>query len=344
MPHLTRWVSEEELSKPWVVEEPDISYPSTPRRSSSYGHLPKSAKWRSTRAFSKSKGRRYSDATSVEILSSDSELSPSTLPSPDSIHGDGFPLIDSKITRDGLPFPLSPSHIKPTNYVRRSKTRRPSRKYLYETPRSTPDRFVPLRSSVESAPANFRTTKSPYQLSPTERLLRGRSSTWDPFAPRRITSTPQPRHSIPSTSFRNPWTARAGGPYDRHRAASAGAVWNVGGAAPTPNGPLSPVDNGRGGVFGSGTNAPIFSSNFFQSETPDQSHERFEGRLASALDIDQANRIFDYSYPPLPRRKPSRASIPQGSLGPHTVWQDGMWMSSRGAYMVAFLCEKGRAD
>lgn len=264
------------------------------------------------------------------------------MPSPNSVHDDDFPLIDAKIIEDELPFPLSPSHLEPTSYVQERKTRRPGRKHLCDTLRSTPgsthDRFVPLRASIESAPANFRTSKSPYQLSTTERLLRTRPSTWDPFAPRRITSIPQPRNSIPSMSFRNPWTVRAGGPSDRHRAASAGAVWNVGGAAPQPTGPLSAVDNGRGGVFGSGTNAPIFFSNFFRPETADQSHERFEGRLASALDIDQANRMFDYSYPPVSRRKPSLASIPRGPSSPHTVWQDGMWTSSRGECTIESPC------
>ena len=77
------------------------------------------------------------------------------------------------------------------------------------------------------------------------------------------------------------------------RRASAGAVWNVGGTVQAlgPE-PVIGIPNGRGGLFGSGTNAPMFTSKFFGKETSDQSRERFEGKIVPALEIDQTSRTL----------------------------------------------------
>lgn len=61
------------------------------------------------------------------------------------------------------------------------------------------------------------------------------------------------------------------------------SVWTVGGLLPNQGA----VDDGRGGLFASGTNAPMFGSLFPPSKPKTQEDvEKHEARLASAFDID----------------------------------------------------------
>jgi hypothetical protein len=57
-------------------------------------------------------------------------------------------------------------------------------------------------------------------------------------------------------------------------------------------GPVTGIPDGRGGFLSSGTNAPMYTSQFLEGDSPDQDLERHERRLAAALDIDQANKIL----------------------------------------------------
>ena len=198
----------------------------------------------------------------------------------------------------------------------------------YPTPPSTPDRFITPRRSISAAPETFRVSKSPEELSPTERLLRKRPADFDPFMNRRVTPdlktqlamTPQPFGAI-----RGPQSP-AVEPHRRpSRVVSAGSVWRVGGVA-LPSSPTAAVSDGRGGLLGSGTNAPMFSADFFECETNDQGAVRFEGRIAAALDVDQCRRMLDGS-PPLRRPRTST----EGYADPEypTTWQDGRWVSAK---------------
>lgn len=73
---------------------------------------------------------------------------------------------------------------------------------------------------------------------------------------------------------------------------SLGSAWTVGGLAPLSIG----VSNGRGGLTGSGTNAPLYMTSF-SSATPkaDEDRDKHEGRLAKALDLDRVQRVFEFS-------------------------------------------------
>lgn len=104
-------------------------------------------------------------------------------------------------------------------------------------------------------------------------------------------------------------------------------MWNVGGAAPAhPPRPTAAVDNGRGGFLGSGTNAPMFNSDFFKTESPVQSHERFQGRLAAALNIDQTSRVLSFSPDPTESRATISASNATDTVK-NTVWKNGVWVN-----------------
>jgi meiosis-specific APC/C activator protein AMA1 len=73
---------------------------------------------------------------------------------------------------------------------------------------------------------------------------------------------------------------------------SLGSAWTVGGLAPLSIG----VPNGRGGLIGSGTNAPLYTTSF-SSAAPkaDEDRDKHEGRLAKALELDRVQRVFDFS-------------------------------------------------
>jgi meiosis-specific APC/C activator protein AMA1 len=73
---------------------------------------------------------------------------------------------------------------------------------------------------------------------------------------------------------------------------SLGSAWIVGGLAPLSIG----VSNGRGGLIGSGTNAPLYTTSF-SSAAPKaaEDRDRHEGRLAKALELDRIRRVFDFS-------------------------------------------------
>ncbi|KAL8789043.1 MAG: hypothetical protein Q9195_007009 [Heterodermia aff. obscurata] len=242
---------------------------------------------------------------------------------------------------DPCPFPLEPTPITVGTSIsgRIPKRRCVSAGELPLTPPTTPDRFIAYRDPSHDASRSFRVSKPTQQLSSAERLLRQGSDTPDPFRTPSIARQGRPRissgqsnrnvsgqiHVVNSTNLlqtpTNPQT----------RQVSSGAVWNVGGAAASaPSGPINGVLDGQGGLLGSGTNAPMYTSRFFESNTPDQDRGRLEGRLAAALNIDQANRIFNHSQSPDRSRgtkikiggSPSKSKF----LEQRTVWKDGQWI------------------
>ena len=96
-------------------------------------------------------------------------------------------------------------------------------------------------------------------------------------------------------------------------------MWGIGKTV-AHTGPIVGVHDGRGVILGSGTNARMYSSNFFNQETAKESRERFEGRLAMALDIDRSGKVFDFSC---------RTKLRRGQSEPAktTQWKDGQWAS-----------------
>ena len=104
---------------------------------------------------------------------------------------------------------------------------------------------------------------------------------------------------------------------------SVGTVWRVGGVAPVGAG----VSNGRGGLIGSGTNAPLYTTSFSATRPKAQQQlEKHEGRLAEALNLDRVSRVLEFrdlsSSPPKPL-------TPKGKLAElesKTAWNGTEWV------------------
>ncbi|KAI9852440.1 MAG: hypothetical protein M1838_000760 [Thelocarpon superellum] len=191
-------------------------------------------------------------------------------------------------------------------------------------------------------------SKAPHRLSSREKYLRQRAATTDPFvsatyprvsdaervAPLRVPSRRLQSVRLGSTGQTGVLSVRRDSDSSRNRQASLGAVWSIGGSIGPPSpGPVAAVPNGRGGVLGSGTNAPMYTLRFQNNIAPDDDLERHEARLALAMDVDQTNRVFDCSTP-VDQASPSRSlmsrSASAGSPGPRqsdsvTTWRDNEW-------------------
>jgi hypothetical protein len=106
------------------------------------------------------------------------------------------------------------------------------------------------------------------------------------------------------------------------RQVSTGAVWNVGGPSAVSDTVIG-VSTGRGGMLGSGTNAPLYTSTFLNRADPEAELEAYERRLALAMDVDQADRILQHS--PTPSTSHSMKSRTVASHMKHT-WRDSAWI------------------
>ena len=249
-----------------------------------------------------------------------------------------------------LPFPLEPS---PTYVFESSaeescgRCQRPKRRCVSAEagtliPPTSPDRYISNRHSPQPRSSTFRTSKSPQQLSSAERLLRHNSVSQDPFSSptraregRRVVSGndsgQESRPAARAMSGTNVFSSLRSNLTVHDRQASAGAVWNVGGnSATSPTGPMQGVPNGRGGMFGSGTNAPLYTSRFLEGETPDQDLERLEGRLAIALELDQTSRVLEIPASPARARYVATDSVASKRKFPfidsRTRWKEGAWV------------------
>ena len=254
---------------------------------------------------------------------------------------------------DDLPFPLDPVPIPALNFpaaARIELPRTPTRRWASTqtpplTPTRTPDRYISNRLTPQEPSKTFRVSKSPNQLSLPEKLLRHQSASPDPFGPliiprlRDTRSNAQdglpspathPRHPRPIGTTNVTVVPDPSPLQDRH--ASAGAVWNIGGSNLSHHpGPIRSVSNGRGGFVSGGSNAPMYTSQFFDDNTSDQDLERMEARLAAAFDIDQTVRMLDFS-----RFPESSRSLSTGGIGskrkrpyvePRTRWMYGNWIN-----------------
>ena len=187
------------------------------------------------------------------------------------------------------------------------------------------DRFIPIKKHHSSDIVDqFRSSKPPYELSDLERLLRDDRATADPFFYR-------PRRPVPMASdyrvlsLSDSSALRAGsmsptpgfdtqnsnqsavrgttlGPRTERltdqnfnlgiraeRQPSHGTVWTVGGVAPSG----TAVNNGRGQLMRTGTNAPVFRTSFPATKPKvDNESAKHEDRLASALGLDRIGRLI----------------------------------------------------
>jgi hypothetical protein len=208
---------------------------------------------------------------------------------------------------------------------------------------SSPDRFLAPRAESIERESIFRVSKSPQSLSPGEREARQRDHNIDPFhttSPSRSQDAIRERRSSPSgrqypphftPSFVHGHDASPGPddvlePATGPRQISFGAVWRVGGPTVAQGGPRPGVNDGRGGLLASGTNGPMHTAHFLDRISPNQDIRQHEGRLALALEIDQASRVLGpLSRPPLIKS----ASTASPQLSPFS-WQNNSWVREGG--------------
>ncbi|KAF5235192.1 hypothetical protein FAUST_7245 [Fusarium austroamericanum] len=157
------------------------------------------------------------------------------------------------------------------------------------------DRYVPRRDFVSPSSERFRTTKQSHDLSREERLKRNQSASADPFVLKRHVLDPDPRFPfrVDNTS-QDRGVALGQLPQNRggERQVSMGAMWSVGGVAPS----TIAVDDGQGHLVRRGTNARLFPTPFQESLiSTSVEKEKHEGRIASALKIDQVRKILEFA-------------------------------------------------
>jgi len=183
------------------------------------------------------------------------------------------------------------------------------------------DRFVPF--NVLSSD-RFRANKKPHELSTSERLLRTEDGGPDSFCftPKRSVPIASRRLARSDCGERRRGTVLGLCPLDRQ--VSHGAVWSIGGTAPSG----VAVDGGRGRLVSSGTNARLYTTSFSNLKPKsEEDQEKHEGRLALALKIDRARRVLDYdgfsTFPQCKRK--TRPSLKFAK----TIWTGTEWSNDQ---------------
>lgn len=233
-----------------------------------------------------------------------------------------------------LPPRYGGSPLRPSQWVARGG--------LLSSPRHqphAPDRYISCRRPANVTRESFELNKPAERLATERSVARGDRSRIDPFGARLHRSA---RMNDELQNLRETHTILTGrASLNRHgissslrrgslavwnREVSAGAVWNVGGS-PVVSDTVVGVPNGRGGLLGSGTNAPLYTSMFLSRPDPEAALEAYEQRLALALGIDQNDRILDHSTlnSPLKVLTASSSSIQSPGIGTPHVWRDGAW-------------------
>ncbi|KAK4118696.1 WD40 repeat-like protein [Parathielavia appendiculata] len=217
-------------------------------------------------------------------------------------------------SRPGLPGAFFPS------YRSRSQQRAPNTASVRRL-----DRFIPARPLGTEASERFKTGKAPHELTSTERLLRHSGATEDAFVYRRRVVTPfgfRPRSiSRGETAASRNTVGNVLGPLDQNSIdgnetqVDANIAWTVGlgGTA---------VNNGRGQLVRSGTNARLFRTTFPTAKPKtDEELEKHKARLAAALGLDRAHRVLEVNaaiHHGSNRRKPGYV---------HTHWNGTEWVN-----------------
>ncbi|KAG9884981.1 WD40 repeat-like protein, partial [Aureobasidium melanogenum] len=201
-------------------------------------------------------------------------------------------------------------------------------------PSRTPDRFVFDRTLNVQPRERFMLSTPPQELTANDRWSRRQSHVHDAFGSKTnitrrqnlakspaITRTPR-TPSLFMSSRVNPLGLITP---ESPREISQGAVWNVGGSSPAqPVDGVRSISNGRGGRITSGTNAPMFRSDFSNHVHDDTDHLHIHGkRLSAAMGVDQANRVLDQGSGLLtPSRSPDVDTA--GGFSP-SVWRNNEW-------------------
>ena len=242
----------------------------------------------------------------------------------------------------GRPEPEVGVSTPPHRRLETSMCRRPSLKVLHSSSsKSTsslrfPDRFLPRRTTLDSAAQSYRVNKDPEKLSSSEKLLRNNEASLDAFNPRRrVTSPIPPPNGSPVLPVRRNFTATRGGgasaltfqrdpvPANGERHVSVGTVWTVGGLAPVNAG----VPNGRGGLLGTGTNAPLYTTSFSTARPKTEEElEKHEGRLAEALQLDRVTRVLEFRDPSRSPQKPTQIIKENVLKETKTIWKGTEWI------------------
>ncbi|KAM7201247.1 WD40-repeat-containing domain protein [Naviculisporaceae sp. PSN 640] len=190
------------------------------------------------------------------------------------------------------------------------------------------DRFIPYRTQSTDTLDRYKTGKGWKELTPKERILRHNDASEDAFVYRPRVVTPMAsdyRQQSRSDGVPSPRVGSVLGPLDQNtsdvleRVASNGTVWAVGGLAPGG----TAVDNGRGQLVRSSTNARLFRTSFRGSNPRRiEDSQKHEDRLAAALGLDRAQRTLDI-------RIPSRIAALHPNLSTHDVptqWNGAEWV------------------
>ena len=219
----------------------------------------------------------------------------------------------------------------------RSRNRAPLRvkcaRNSFQSPDS-PDRFIPKREFGECPSTPYRVNKRPQQLSPDERLRRRRLPGDDPFLPTRRglsgfhRQSPVSNQLLQRLSHRphlvtDPVIRRSNDPNERLRQINSGAVRGFGGASAMV-GDLSVADFSTSqGVTSRGTAAPATVARFLSRNTAVDDQNKYESRVALALDIDRTTRLLNTSAS-CPDVTPSPTSVHHERFSPF-VWKESAW-------------------
>ncbi|OIW25801.1 WD40 repeat-like protein [Coniochaeta ligniaria NRRL 30616] len=202
-----------------------------------------------------------------------------------------------------------------------------------------PDRFIPLRDTATPVGDIFRITKGVSQLNTAEKLLRNNSAASDAFVyQRRLVSPMASDYRLISRSDTGAVRSRVGtvlAPLQPSRLSSLnvnipterqvsyGSVWTVGGVAPSGNA----VNSGRGHLIQTGTSARLFRTTFSTAKPKrDEELEKHEARLATALELDQTQRVLEFD-------NKARSTNPQKrgrafTFTPRkTFWDGAQWVN-----------------
>ena len=204
------------------------------------------------------------------------------------------------------------------------------------------NRFIPGRDSPAATPRSemYRLTKCPCELTTSEMILRHRGDTPDPFTtppkparqgdrrdvsesrPPSLASTMGPTGTTGPTVLGTIETNTNNNSPDAERQISYGSTWSVGGLAPMG----STVNNGHGGLVQSGTNVPVYTTTYpTWTATKSQDIQKHRDRLASALDIDRANRVLGICNKPISTPGYSSRPMRRKSFGQRTRWIGHRW-------------------
>ncbi|GKU18260.1 unnamed protein product [Fusarium langsethiae] len=186
------------------------------------------------------------------------------------------------------------------------------------------DRYVPRRDFVSPSSERYRTTKQSQDLSREERLKRNKSASADPFVLKRRVLDPDPRFPFRVDDTGQDRGVALGQLLQNRggeRQVSMGAMWSVGGVAPS----TIAVDDGQGHLIRRGTNARLFPTPFQEGlVSTSVEKEKHEGRIASALKIDQVRKILEFA---------ENQQIPRGLR--YHAWQTESSQTSWNGYQWA---------